>query len=93
MSRERRTIPLMRDNTAAARNCPLAPPRTATVYARTLHRACLVLGGLQQLAQHLEVPEESVRRWLLGEQEPPERVFLASVEIILLHASGKGPTN
>ena len=92
MTRERRTIPLMRD-TAAASNCPLAPPDTASVYARTLHRACLVLGGIQQLAQHLEVPEASLRGWMVGEQEPPKPVFLACVEVVLLHAAGPGRSN
>ena len=93
MSRERRTIPLMRDTSGAALNCPLAPPTTATVYARTMHRACLVLGGLEALARHLAEPEEFLRRWLLGEQEPPESVFLACVEVVLLHAGGEGPRN
>jgi hypothetical protein len=93
MTRERRTIPLMRDSAAAASNCPLAPPQTASVYARTLHRACLVLGGLQQLAGHLEVPEASLRGWMVGEQEPPKPVFLACVEVVLLHAAGPSSKN
>jgi hypothetical protein len=83
MTRERRTIPLMRE-TAAAKDCPLAPPEQSSVYARTLHRACLVLGGI------LEVLEASLRPWITGEEEPPERVFLACVEIVLLHATGTG---
>ena len=93
MTRERRTIPLMRDNAAAARNCPLAPPESASVYARTLHRACLVLGGLQQLARHLEVPEDALRGWMVAEQEPPKPVFLACVEVVLLHAAAPASRN
>lgn len=93
MSRERRTIPLMRETSAAAKNCPLAPPEHASVYARTLHRACLVLGGIEQLAKHLEAAEVDLRRWLGGEVQPPERVFLAAVEIVLLHAGGAGRAN
>jgi hypothetical protein len=93
MSRERRTIPLMRESVAAAKDCPLAPPENSSVYARTLHRACLVVGGLQQLARHLSVPEESLRRWITGEVEPPEPVFFACVEIVLLHAAGSGRAN
>jgi hypothetical protein len=92
MTTERRTIPLMRD-TAAVSNCPLAPPDTASVYARTIHRACLVLGGLQQLAGHLEVPEAALRGWMLAEQEPPKHVFLACVEVVLLHAAGPASRN
>lgn len=93
MTRERRTIPLVRQNTASAKDCPLAPPEHASVYARTLHRACLVLGGIQQLAKHLEVPDTDLRAWLQGDQEPPEGIFLAAVEVVLLHAGGTGPAN
>jgi hypothetical protein len=79
--------------TAAAKDCPLAPPHDSTVYARTLHRACLVVGGMQQLARHLEVAEESLRRWITGEVEPPEPVFFACVEIVLLYAGETGRAN
>jgi hypothetical protein len=92
MGRESRTIPLMRE-TAAAKDCPLAPPQDSTVYARTLHRACLVVGGMQQLARHLEVAEESLRRWITGEVEPPEPIFFACVEIVLLYAGETGRAN
>jgi hypothetical protein len=93
MSRERRTIPLMREMSAAAKDCPLAPPEHASVYARTLHRACLVLGGVEQLAKHLEASDVDLRRWLRGEVQPPERIFLAAVEVVLLHAGGAGRAN
>jgi len=83
----------MRDFSAAAKDCPLAPPEHASVYARALHRACLILGGIQQLAKRLEVTESDVQIWLAGEQEPPQRVFLEAVEIILLHAGGAGRPN
>jgi hypothetical protein len=78
---------------AAAKDCPLAPPEHASVYARALHRACLVLGGVEQLATHLEVPDADLHRWLRGEEQPPERIFLAAVEIVLLHAGGRGRAN
>jgi hypothetical protein len=93
MSRERRTIPVMRELSAAAKDCPLAPPEHASVYARTLHRACLVLGGIEPLAKHLEVSDGELRRWLRGEEQPPERIFLAAVEVILLHAGSQGRAN
>jgi hypothetical protein len=93
MSRERRTIPLVRELSAAAKDCPLAPPAHASVYARTLHRACLVLGGVDQLAKHLDVPVADLGLWLRGEKLPPERVFLAAVEVVLLHAGARGRSN
>jgi hypothetical protein len=88
--RERRTITLVREAAATAKDCPLAPPEHASVHARTLHRACLVLGGVQHLADHLKVSVADVSLWLKGEQRPPESTFLAAVEIVLLHASAVG---
>lgn len=66
-------------------DCPAPAPSRETTYARTLHRACLVLGGVAQLAAHLGVSEGPLRDWLEGRAEPPQMVFLAAVEIILLH--------
>ena len=87
MSNDRRTIPLVRELSAAARDCPLAPPETASVQSRTLHRACVILGGIAQLGGHLGVPEAELSRWMRGEPQVPEPAFLAAVEILLLHAS------
>lgn len=57
---------------------------------RALHQACLMLGGPAQLAAHLQVSEYALNTWLEGREEPPESVFLAAVEIILL-AAEKSP--
>jgi hypothetical protein len=78
---------------AAAKDCPLAPPEHASVYARALHRACLVLGGAAQLAKHLAVSDEELRQWMRGAEQPPEHAFLGAVEIVLLHAAGAGRVN
>ena len=80
----------MRDQSAAARECPLAPPGHASVQSRTLHRACLIVGGAEALAQRLEVSAAHVEGWLRGEEAVPERVFLHAVEIVLLHAAPPG---
>ena len=93
MTRERRTIPLVPESPALAIDCPLAPPEYASVFARTLHRACLILGGIQQLAKQLAVSETELRGWLGGGQKVPEPVFLAAVEIILLHVGKLGRSN
>jgi hypothetical protein len=92
MAREHRTIPLMRDSSAAARECPLAPPQHASVQSRALHRACLIVGGAEELAKRLEVSLPDIERWLRGEEPVPERAFLHAVEVVLLHAAG-GPRN
>ncbi len=93
MARGRRTIAVMKHASAEARDCPLAPPSHATVYSRALHRACVVLGGLEPLARRLEVPEPLLRGWIQGDTQPPEHVFLAAVEIILLDVGGRGRPN
>jgi len=75
---------LMRPSASAAVDCPLVRGPAATTYSRTLHRACLILGGVAQLAVQLQVTEAELRSWLEGEIEPPLEVFLAAVEVLLL---------
>ena len=79
--------------TALARQCPVAPPAKSSVQARTLHRACLIVGGAEALAQRLDLPATLLERWLRGEAPPPEHVFHQAVEIVLLHAAGTGQAN
>ena len=71
-------------------DCPAAPPARRSTQARTLHTACLILGGAPQLAAHLGVPVAVLRDWLEGESEPPPAAFLAAVELILLHLDARG---
>lgn len=66
-----------------ADNCPIAPPPRVTVYTRVLHRACQLLGGVEQLARHLKVSQTMVYTWLEGEDVPPSSVFLKAVDLIL----------
>ena len=80
----------MRHTATAALDCPIAPPEQASVYARALHRACLIVGGMERLAGHLDIEAAQLRRWMLGDEQPPERVFLAAVEVVLLHAASGG---
>jgi hypothetical protein len=74
-------------------DCPLAAPSHQTTYARVLHSACLILGGVPQLASHLGVSEATMRAWLEGRDEPSHDVFLAGVEVILLHLDTQGPAS
>jgi DNA-binding transcriptional regulator YiaG len=67
--------------------CPEADAYGTTLYARTLHRACLQLGGIQQLAEYLGVSEQKVESWLTGYSEVPQGVFLRAVDIIVGHPS------
>jgi len=73
-----------------APECPVAPPPRSTVFSRTLHRACLILGGVQPLAAHLKCLAEDLKRWMEGHEETPLEVFLAAVDVVLLHADSAG---
>ena len=74
-------------------DCPHPPPARESTYARALHRACLILGGVEQLSRHLGVSDAAMRAWLEGRDDPPQMVFLAAVEIVLLHLDSIGRTN
>jgi len=78
---------------AAKVDCPAAPPSRQSTPARSLHRACLILGGVGPLADHLGVTEAVLTGWLEGRDDPPQMVFLAAVEIVLLHLDKAGGTN
>jgi hypothetical protein len=72
-------------------DCPPLSKTKVTVYARTLHRACEVLGGLDALSRHLGVPTNALTRWIGGAEQPPLEVFLAAVDVVLLGAEpGRG---
>jgi hypothetical protein len=83
-------IAAMRTSASLAVDCPMAPASRSDTYARALHRACVIVGGVGQLAAQLKVPEADLRRWLKCEGDPPLDVFLATVEILLLSADEAG---
>lgn len=66
--------------------CGGAPPSRANVYSRTLQRACEILGGPKALAEHLKVKQPDLARWIDAQALPPMDVFLAAVDVVLLHA-------
>ncbi|MBV8033219.1 MAG: hypothetical protein JO035_17030 [Betaproteobacteria bacterium] len=72
-------------------DCPVAPRSKASPYTRTLRHACVIVGGVVALAAHLEVADPDLRLWLGGGERPPEAVFLAALEVVLLHLSESGP--
>ena len=74
----------------SAPDCPIAPEARRSTYVRTLHRACVIIGGVPGLAAHLGLAEDDLVRWLQGTEEPPFEVFLGAVEVILLHLDAPG---
>ena len=68
---------------AQLHGCPQADVNRTTIYARTFHRACELLGGIHQLALHLGVSDREVDRWVTGEQQPPMDFFLQAVDVVV----------
>jgi hypothetical protein len=61
----------------------LPPPASVTPMSRTLYRAASIAGSVALLARHLEVPEDTLRGWIQGEEDPPPAAFLAALEFVL----------
>ena len=57
--------------------------RRITTVTRTLGRAAFAARGVVCLAALLHVQEDDLRRWLRGDEEPPDSVFLAALELVL----------
>jgi hypothetical protein len=71
--------------------CPHPIPSRETTPARALHCACVILGGLERAGAHFGMPVEELRPMMEGKTAVPEPVFLAALEILLLHLEGAGP--
>ena len=83
----------MQDPVPHRDDCPPLSTTRVTVHARALHRACEVLGSLDALSRHLNVPAAALARWIGGAEPPPLDVFLAAVDVVLLAAepgAGRG---
>ena len=50
---------------------------------RLLARACDIAGGRAALAERLDVEPHALEFWLAGRATPPERVFIAVVDLVL----------
>lgn len=50
---------------------------------RVLRRAMRIAGGTAKLAAHLDVPERQLLRWIAGDDETPEAIFLAAFDLVL----------
>lgn len=64
--------------------CP-STSKNSHVYVKTLHEACLILGGEHKLAAYLHVGVEDVELWLNGGGPPPASVFLRCVDLVEAH--------
>lgn len=69
-------------------DCPPPPPVKAGLPVLMLHEACESAGGVARLAELLCVPVEQLARWLEGDATPPEEIYRACAEIVLLDEPG-----
>ena len=65
--------------------CPSPPGIGADLATLLLHEACDTAGGLARLAQLLSVPTARLARWLDGAERPPEDIYRACADIVLLY--------
>jgi hypothetical protein len=61
--------------------CP-STSKNSHIYVRTLHEACLILGGEHRLAAYLGVSVQDVEGWLNGRDVPPDAMFLRCVDVV-----------
>jgi DNA-binding transcriptional regulator YiaG len=68
--------------------CP-STSQNSHIYIKTLHTACLLLGGEHKLADYLGVSAERVEAWLNGREMLPDAVFLRCVDLVQTHRQGR----
>jgi DNA-binding transcriptional regulator YiaG len=61
--------------------CP-SKSKNTHIYVRTLHDACVMLGGEHKLAAWLGVSVQQVDAWLNGRSRPPDSVFLRCLDLV-----------
>ena len=54
-----------------------------TVYADTLSRAALAIGGETRLAAALEVPLRDLQSWLHGEVRPSTEIYHKALDVLI----------
>lgn len=52
------------------------------IYSESVREASLALGGVPCLASRLNVPIDTINRWVAGDENPPLDAFLECLEII-----------
>jgi transcriptional regulator with XRE-family HTH domain len=55
---------------------------TESSQSRTLYRALKNYGGAAELAKALNVPVESLSRWLTGQETPSVEIYTATLKLL-----------
>jgi hypothetical protein len=63
--------------------CGVSVMGKPTVYAATLARAAVAVGGEAHLATALHVPVADLRRWLHGEVYPETEVYQKALDLLI----------
>ena len=72
----------------APNDCPNPPGFRVQLRTLILHEACQTAGGIAPLAKLLCVSSGLLGRWLEGEEEAPDAIYQACIDIVLLHPDG-----
>jgi hypothetical protein len=59
--------------------------------ALAIKRAATMVGGIEQLAERLKVPERQLHYWIRDIGSPPDTVFLDVIDIIIESAGSRPP--
>jgi hypothetical protein len=66
-------------------------PSLSYTARQMLTKAAELVGGRNNLAGRLNVPQTQVDRWIGGSEAMPETMLLALISFLDLHKPGKGP--
>ena len=59
--------------------------------ALAIRRAAAMMGGLERLAQRLNVPERQLEYWMRDIGTPPDTLFFDIIDIIIESAGARAP--
>ena len=66
--------------------------KNSDVPRMALRRAVQICNGLHALCDALNVPQESLERWISGEEEVPLHVFTQTVGLLLEATATRSPS-
>jgi hypothetical protein len=65
--------------------------KNSDVPRETMRRAVQLCGGIDALGDALNVSTTTLQKWLAGEEQPPEELFIQAVGLLLEATSRRPP--